>query len=219
MNGIHDMGGMHGFGAINAERNEPVFHEAWEARMFGLGRAMTSPPGFSIDRFRFLRECMPPVAYLAWSYYEHWYFATALSLLQANMISMEELLAGHASPDRRKRDDSQVAAQVASVFKTRGRFDREITSSPVFSVGQAVRARNLNPLGHTRLPRYARGKRGLVRRWYGAHVLPDSNARGDGERPAHLYSVMFAARELWGEEAAETDKVFLDLWENHLDAA
>jgi nitrile hydratase subunit beta len=219
MNGIHDLGAMHGFGTIHAEPDEPVFHEAWEARMFGLNLAKTSPPGFSADRFRFLRECMPPVTYLAWSYYEHWYFVTALSLLRANMISLDELLAGHASPDRRKRDDAMGADKVASAFKAGGRFDREIASAPVFSIGQAVKARNLNPSGHTRLPRYARGKRGLVRHWHGPHVLPDLNARGDGERPEHLYSVMFTARELWGEEAAETDKVFLDLWESYLDAA
>jgi nitrile hydratase len=219
MNGIHDMGGMHGFGAINAEPNEPVFHEAWEARMFGLVQAKTSPPRFSFDRFRYLRECLPPVNYLTWSYYEHWYFATVLSLLQADMISVDELVAGHASPDRRKRDDAQGVDKVTSTFRAGGRFDRDIASAPVFSVGQTVKARNLNPSGHTRLPRYARGKRGLVQRWHGAHVLPDSNARGDGEHPEHLYSIMFTARELWGAEAAERDKVFLDLWESYLDAA
>ena len=198
MNGVHDLGGMQCFGAVEAEQDEPVFHEVWEARMFGLRRAMTSPPGLSIDRFRFLRESMPPATYLTWSYYEHWYFATVLSLLQAGMITLEELLAGHASPDRSRRDDAQGAGQVANAFRTGGRFDREIVSSPAFSVGQPVMTRNLNPPGHIRLPRYARGKKGDVQRWHGAHVLPDSNAHGEGERPEHLYSVMFTARELWG---------------------
>lgn len=219
MNGVHDMGGMQCFGAIQLERDEPIFHQEWEARMFGLRRAMTSPPGFSIDRSRFLRECMPPATYLTWSYYEHWHFATVLSLLQAEMISVEELSAGHASSDRPKREDAQGADQVVNAFRTGGRFDREIASSPAFTVGQQVMARNLNPPGHIRLPRYARGRKGVVQRSHGAHVLPDANAHGEGERPEHLYSVVFTARELWGGDAAAKDKVYLDLWESYLDAA
>jgi nitrile hydratase beta subunit len=217
MNGVHDMGGMQCFGPITAERDEPVFHERWEARMFGLRRAMTSPPGFSIDRFRYLRECMPPVAYLSWSYYEHWWFATMLSLLEAGMLSEEELFSGHASLGREKRSDAQSTADVARIFRTGGRFARKVATPPVFAVGEAVRARTFNPTGHTRLPRYARGKQGIVQRRHGAHVLPDANAQGDGERPEHLYSVMFSARELWGEEAPGQDKVYLDLWESYLE--
>ena len=100
MNGIHDMGGMHGFGPIELEAKEPVFHEPCEARMFGLRRAMTSPPGSTIDRFRFLRESMPPAAYLSWSYYEHWYYSTVRSLLEAGYLTMAELRSGHAAADR-----------------------------------------------------------------------------------------------------------------------
>jgi nitrile hydratase len=219
MNGTHDMGGMHGYGPIAPEADEPVFHETWEARMFGLRRAMTSPPGFSIDRFRYLRETMPPVAYLTWSYYEHWYFATAQSLLEAGMITMEELRTGRAAAGRPKRNDAMRPADVERISKAGGKFARTIDTPPRFSAGQAVTARNLNPTGHTRLPRYARGKRGLVHRWRGAHVFADASARGDGECPQHLYTVMFTARELWGADAAPADKVYLDLWESYLDPA
>jgi nitrile hydratase beta subunit len=217
MNGIHDMGGMHGFGPIAPEANEPVFHEAWEGRMFGLPWAMTSPPGFTIDRFRFLRETMPPVTYLTWSYYEHWYFATALALLQADMVTIDELRSGRAGAGRARRSDVMRPADVDHAIRTGNRFARAIDPPPRFSAGQAVAARNLNSTGHTRLPRYARGKRGLVHHWHGAHVFADSSARGDGECPQHLYTVMFSARELWGADAAPNDKVYLDLWESYLD--
>ena len=111
MNGVHDMGGMHGFGPIAPEADEPVFHEIWEARMFGLSCAMTYPPGFTIDRSRYLGETMPPVAYLTWSYYEHWYFATAQSLLEAGIVTMEELRTGRAAAGRPKRNDAMRELQ------------------------------------------------------------------------------------------------------------
>jgi nitrile hydratase len=217
MNGIHDMGGMHGFGPIAPEANEPVFHENWEARMFGLRRAMTSPPGSSIDRFRFLRETMPPALYLTWSYYEHWYFATVQSLLQAGMVTVDELRTGRAAAGRPNRNDAMRPEAVERAASGAGNFVRAIAAPPRFAVGQAVITKNLNPTGHTRLPRYARGKRGFVHRWHGAHVFPDSNAHGNGEAPQHLYSIMFSAGELWGADAAPRDKVHLDLWESYLD--
>ena len=140
MNGIHDMGGMHGFGPIAAEAHEPVFHEPWERRMFGIRRAMTSPPGSTIDRFRHLRELMPPAAYLSWTYYEHWYFATALSLLQAGMITLDELCTGRAAPGSSKRDDAARAEDVDRHFKTAGNFARQVDTPPRFAAGQPVRA-------------------------------------------------------------------------------
>jgi nitrile hydratase len=217
VNGIHDMGGMHGFGPVVAEAREPVFHEPWERRMFGLRRAMTSPPGFTIDQFRHLRELMPPVAYLSWSYYEHWYFATALSLLQAGMLTMEELRTGRVAPGRSRRDDASRPEDVDRLLKTGGKFARPADAPPRFAAGQPVRTRNMHPVGHTRLPRYARDKCGVVHRWHGAHVFPDTNAHGRGECPGHLYTVMFTARALWGEEASPRDKVHLDLWESYLE--
>ena len=186
--------------------------------MFGIRRAMTSPPGSTIDRFRHLRELMPPAAYLSWSYYEHWYFATALSLLQAGMITMDELRTGQTAGGP-KRNDAARPEDVDRLFKRAGNFARQVDSSPRFAAGQLVKARNMHPTGHTRLPRYARGKQGVVHRWHGAHAFPDANAHGHGECPGHLYTVMFTARELWSEEAAPGDKVYLDLWESYLEPA
>jgi nitrile hydratase len=219
MNGIHDLGGMHGLGPIEREADEPAFHEPWEARMLGLRRAMTLAPGFTIDRFRFLRESMPPVAYLSWSYYEHWYYACARMLLEAGMVTLEELRTGHPQGDRPARNDAMRAAEVPTAFREGGRFSRPESAPARFPVGAAVIARNDHPATHTRLPRYARGKRGVVHRAHGAHVFPDSSAHGRGECPQHLYTVGFAARELWGGAAAPQDKVYLDLWESYLEPA
>lgn len=219
MNGIHDMGGMHGFGPVAPETHEPVFHEPWERRMFGISRARTSPPGFTTDRFRHLRELMPPDAYLSWTYYEHWYFATALSLLQAGIVTLDELRTGRAAADSPKRADAARPEDVDRNLKTAGNVARQVDAPPRFTAGETVRTRNMHPVGHTRLPRYARDKRGVIHRWHGAHVFPDTNAHGKGECPGHLYTVMFTARALWGEEASPHDKVHLDLWESYLEPA
>jgi nitrile hydratase beta subunit len=219
MNGIHDMGGMHGMGPIDPEPREPVFHEPWEARMFGLRRATTSPPGLNIDRSRHLRETMPPVAYLSWSYYDHWYFNLATALLQTGLVTMDELRTGRGGSPGAKRNDAMQASQVERAIATSGNFARPLSEAPRFAVGAAITTRNINPAGHTRLPRYARGKRGLVHRRHGGHVFPDTNARGEGECPQHLYTVAFTARELWGSEASSKDKVYLDLWESYLEPA
>lgn len=219
MNGIHDMGGMHGFGPVAPEAREPVFRDAWERRMFGIRRAMTSPPGATIDQFRHQRELMPPAAYLEWSYYEHWYFATVLSLLQAGMVTMAEVRSGRAAQGRSRRDDAARPEDVDRLFKTGGNFARQVDRPARFAAGETVRTRNMHPMGHTRLPRYARGKSGLIHRWHGTHVFPDTSAHGKGECPLHLYTVMFTARELWGEAAPARDKVCLDLWESYLEPA
>ncbi len=219
MNGVHDMGGMHGLGPIEREDDEPVFHERWEGRMFGISEAMTFPPGATIDRGRFLIEIMPPAAYLAQSYYERWYFTCAAAVLEGGMVTIEELRLGRAAPGFARRDDAQRAAEVALANATRGIYEREAREPPRFGIGQRVRTRNIHPAGHTRLPRYARGKVGVIHRHCGAHVFPDTNADGLGENPHPLYSVAFAARELWGEDAPLRDKVFVDLWERYLEPA
>ena len=219
MNGIHDMGGMHGFGPIAPERDEPVFHERWEARMFGLRQAMTFPPGMTIDKGRFEREQMPPVEYLSQSYYEHWYYSSASALLKAGYVTCAELRTGRAEPGVVKRADPRPASSVAAIVHESGKTSRTIPNPPSFAIDQSILTRNLNPAGHTRLPRYARGKRGRIHRLHGAHVFADSSARGDGEQPQHLYSVAISARELWGADAARDDKVFLDLWESYLDTS
>jgi hypothetical protein len=82
-----------------------------------------------------------------------------------------------------------------------------------------VRARNINPVGHTRSPRYARGKSGIIDRDHGVFVFPDTNSRFLGENPQHVYSVRFSARELWGDEAPAKDVVYIDMWDDYLEHA
>jgi nitrile hydratase subunit beta len=219
MNGVHDMGGMHGFGAIEPERDEPIFHEPWEARMFGIVRSMTYPPGSNIDRWRFERESMPPVEYLTQSYYEHWYSTATSLLLKAGFVAKSELISGNAEAGASRRTDAMPASAVAAAARAQGKSARAVSTPPRFAKGQLVLTRNLNPEGHTRLPRYARGKQGRVHLQHGGHVFPDSNARGEGEEPQHLYSVAFSARELWGADGSANDQVFLDLWESYLEPA
>jgi len=219
MNGIHDMGGMHGLGAILPEADEPVFHDRWEARMFGIAQAMTYPPTANQDRWRFLAERMPPAAYLTQSYYERWYFICASALLETGVATITELATGRGAPGSIRRDDAIHSGDVGTVIASEGRFSREAKTAPRFALGQHIVTRNMHPTGHTRLPRYARGRAGIIHHCHEAYVFPDTNARGDGECPQHLYTIAFAARELWGADAAPKDKIYLDLWESYLEPA
>ena len=217
MNAIHDLGGMHGFGAIDAERDEPPFHDAWEGRAGGILEVMTFPAGFTVDRFRYLRETLRPDLYLTQNYYEQWIYIAEQALLESGMISAEELARGKAQAP--KRNDAMRPEAVWDFLHDRTHSGRDVRDLPRFSVGQHVRARNLHPTGHTRLPRYARGKTGIIVSHHGAHVLPDASAHGKGDMPQHLYAVRFSARELWGEIANPRDGVHLDLWESYLEPA
>ena len=217
MNSIHDLGGMHGFGAIDAERDEPPFHHAWEGRAGGLLEVMTFPAGFTVDRFRYLRETLRPDLYLTQNYYEQWIYVAEQALLESGMISAAELARGEARGPR--RTDAIRRDAVWGFLHDRSHSGRAMPDAPRFTVGQHVRARNLQPTGHTRLPRYARGKAGAIVSHHGAHVLPDASAHGQGDRAQHLYTVRFAARELWGDGAHPRDSVHLDLWESYLEPA
>lgn len=219
MNGIHDLGGMHGFGAIQADVHEPPFHEAWEGRAAGILEVMTFPAGFTVDRFRYLRETLRPDLYLTQNYYEQWVYIAEQCLLEAGMISAQELKAGRAGLGSAPRSDAMRPAAVGAFLHDRAHSGRAVSTPPRFTIGQRVRARNTQPDGHTRLPRYARGKLGAVQRHHGGHVLPDASAHGKGDAPQHLYTVTFTARELWGESANPRDRIHLDLWESYLDPA
>jgi nitrile hydratase len=219
MNGVHDMGGMHGMGPIALEANEPVFHERWEARVYALNRAMGILGKWNIDAGRHSRERIPPADYLRMSYYEKWLAGLVMLLEETGVVSRAELDSGRAAPGSAKGAPPFTADKVAALVAARGAFDRPVNDPPRFTIGQSVRARKINLTGHTRLPRYARGAVGVVDRIHGAHVFPDSNAHLQGERAQHLYSVRFAARELWGADAAVRHSVYIDLWESYLDPA
>ena len=219
MNGVHDMGGMHGMGPIAPEPNEPVFHERWEARVYALNRAMGILGKWNIDAGRHARERIPPADYLRMSYYEKWLAGLIMLVRESGLATEAELESGRPDPGTGRTTPPLTSEQVGGLVAARGTFERPVNTSPRFAIGEQVRAKKINPAGHTRLPRYARGCVGVVDRIHGAHVLPDSNAHFRGENPQHLYSVRFSARELWGEAAAARDSVYIDLWEEYLEPA
>ena len=219
MNGVHDMGGMTCYGPVKPEENEPIFHAEWEKRVFamtmlGMGQIDT------LDAFRHAIERMDPAHYLSSTYYEHWLAALETLAVEKGLLTPEELATGVAQETGKQAEGPLPPEAVPAVVQGGvpcNRTEGRLTSR--FSVGDEVRARNLNPTGHTRLPRYVRGKNGTIAQVYGTFVYPDTNAHGQGEQPQPLYSVRFTARELWGPDAATTDNLYIDLWEDYLDPA
>lgn len=217
MNGVHDMGGMMGFGPVHAETNEPVFHAGWERRFYGLRASMGPYTGISIDELRYRRELTGPAAYLTQSYYENFCTAFVSLLLEKGFVTQAELAKGQAIEP--PRTAVGVRPDVVPGILTRKPYTRAVAEKPRYAIGDKVGARNMHPTGHTRLPRYVRAHVGEVVSWHGAHVFPDSNASGNGEAPQHLYTVRFAGRELWGADADPTVSVSVEAWESYLEAA
>jgi nitrile hydratase len=216
MNGVHDMGGMENLGPLVPEPEGTAFHETWEGRVHAM--SVASPTRSNIDAGRHQREKIPGPEYLAMSYYEKWFRGLTELLVAHGFATWAEIGQGKAEPGFRPATPLLRAEEVAPRFMRRGSYVRE-GAAPAFAVGDAVRARDLNPHGHTRLPRYARGREGVVVALHGAHVFPDSHVHGQGEDPRPLYTVRFAARELWGDAANPRDSVCLDLWEPYLERA
>jgi len=216
VNGAADLGGMMGFGPVVPEPEDERFHAEWERRILAMVLAMAAAGRWSIDRSRFVRESLPPSVYLGSSYYAIWTLGLERLLVATGLATAEELAEGRAhGPGAEVRAWSPEDARTA--FAAGSPYTRPAPGRARFAVGDAVRTRVLNPEGHTRLPRYARGKQGVVEAVHGAHVLPDSNAHGRGERPEWLYSVRFSGRELWGEAADPTLTVSIDAWDNYLE--
>jgi nitrile hydratase subunit beta len=213
MNGVHDMGGMDGFGPVTPEQNEPVFHADWERHAFALINRSFGAFGINIDEFRHAIERLPPARYLASSYYERWLGAVEALLVERGIITREELIARQA-PDV---DTASIARSAKTAAPVTVKDSAKRKAPPArFAKGDSVRARNINPSGHTRIPRYVRGKRGVVVRDWGVFVFPDTNAHHAGEKPQHCYCVSFEMRELWGK-AAERGRLNIDLWEDYLE--
>ena len=193
MNGVHDLGGSHGHGPVVAEQSEPVFHHPWEGRVYAMMGMVRGAGVFNLDEMRHGIERMGQAEYLSTSYYEHW--LAALEILLAEKGVKGEGPQRFSGLDSRDRPPLQ----------------------PRFAVSSPVRTRNLNPAGHTRLPRYARGKRGRLESVHGPFLLPDANAHGGRDAWQPVYTVVFASRELWGEQASARDTVSIDLWEEYLE--
>ncbi len=221
MTRIHDLGGTVGFGPVPVERDEPVFHARWEARVLGLTLLTKAPEGWNIDRNRHVRERMEPAAYLSASYYERWLAGLVLRLREAGEIEEADIAAHAGAPDRARPAEPARVEVMAERFGVRAPYDRPAPNGlpAPFEIGARVRTATADPSGHCRLPRYARGKLGEVVLRHGVHVFPDSNAMGGGEAPTHLYAVRFDGAELFGAEAEPGASVTLDLWHPHLEAA
>jgi nitrile hydratase subunit beta len=219
MNGIHDMGGMHGMGPIQEEKNEPVFHSPWEGRVFALRRAMGAWGKWNIDVTRYRVELVPAPDYLRMSYFERQFVAFIEMLIERGFITKGEAEGGTPALGSSKAIPALTVERAAVLVEKGVPTSRNVAMTPRFQAGQRVHARNIHPVGHTRLPRYARGKYGTIHRDHGVFVFPDTNAHFLGENPQHVYSVRFTARELWGEKAPPQDSVYLDLWDDYLEAA
>ena len=222
MNGIHDLGGMQGFGPVRPEpeSEEPVFHEEWEGRVYAMVRLIGSLELWNLDMVRHTRESLPPADYLAYSYYEIWFAALRKQLVDSGLVSEEELRTGGMSSAVSGAILERVlrAEQVrAKPFMTTS-YRRPAPGPARFAPGDRVRAFNRHPRGHTREPRYVRGHIGIIDEYYGSQIYPDLSADGVVEG-RHLYCVSFAARELWGESANVNSAVYIDLWEDYLEAA
>jgi nitrile hydratase subunit beta len=222
MNGVHDMGGMQDMGPIQYDRNEPVFHATWEGRLWGLMRAMAAFGSGRRRNFRYELENLPPAEYLRASYYERFFMTLVDRLLRGGVITRTELESGRPDAGSARETPRLTPSMVDEQLARRNSLRRDdVHVKPRFAAGQRVRARNINPVGHTRLPRYVRGRRGTVIRDHGVFGLQDTDASGYplGDRPQHVYTVRFTARELWGDAASSRDSVYLDLWDDYLERA
>src|SRR5579871_4660295 len=224
MNGVHDMGGMHGFGRVAREEHEPVFHEPWEGREHGMRFILTATQLFPLNEFRYEVERLDPVVYLNSSYYARHLEALIAGLIDKGVITPEELAerSAHyaAMPHASIANTTNPAIMAVAEARLHARFSppRELPGvTQRFAPGDQIRARVMHPRGHTRLPRYLRGKRGIVRRCYGFFEFPDHEL-GDPTGPLQpLYSVEFEMQEVWGESAEPGEALSADLWESYLE--
>lgn len=221
VNGVHDLGGMHGFGPVRTEDTAP-FHARWERRVRAMMMGMIRQGAFTLDEMRRAIESIPPAEYLASSYFERWLTALRALLLEKRVLAPAEIEAVIAQiandPELPWRRDNPTLPE-RSQEPSKPTVTPQNTPTLRFRRGDRVVARNQHPRSHTRLPRYIRGKPGIIDRVRGVYTFPDTNAYGQGEHPQAVYSVRFAARDLWGDAAAATDSVYIDLWESYLDPA
>ena len=227
MTRIHDMGGRFGDGPVPRETDESrTFAKDWHGRALALTVAAGALGKWNIDASRHMRECLPPVDYARFGYYEKWLAGLANLLVEHGIASAAEIAAGRSAG--LAADDLAArrldAARVEPALRSGGPSARHSLAGPAFAIGARVRTsaiagNRVQNGGHTRLPAYAAGRIGTVVLHHGAHVFPDSNAHFQGEAPQHLYTVSFAAGDLWQHAESPHDEVRLDLWEDYLEPA
>jgi nitrile hydratase subunit beta len=225
MNGVHDLGGMDGMGAVERDVDEPVFQAAWERTVFGIATAVLGQELMDSDQLRAGIERMPAVEYLTAPYYQRWLHSVQQHLLGTGILTADELaerlqrFRDDPSAPVPRRENAALTASLYALVVESGSPQRDVDRDPRFVAGDRVRTRNLHPEGHTRLPRYARDKVGEVVDVGACFVFPDTNASGEGEHPQHVYRVRFEAATLWGPSAEPRSAVYLDLWEVYLEPA
>ena len=235
---VHDMGGRTEFyGPVVEEANEPVFHQPWEGRVFGLSVALMPLLGRNVDAFRFAQERLPRDVYLS-GYYRRWLAGLERRLAEAGLLGPDEVdarLDGRLAPAGPRRISAVRRAVTSRGLRLllRPQLPRWIAGRVVplalgnaripfgrqrFSVGNRVRVRYTQAPGHTRQPAYVTGKPGVVVAHLGSFVFPDAHAVGRRARPQHLYTVAFDAGDLWGDRAEPGTEVRVDLYEPYLEA-
>ena len=213
MDGIHDLGGRQGFGPIAVTDDDPAFPTEWEGRLYAISQTV-GPEDMTIDWFRNLVELLEPKTYLNEPYFQKWLMVLLTSMVRSGMITKAEAL-GHGAESHAPPPPAQSVEELLAADQTHNTaYARPMDTAPAYETGQSVHTKRDMAACHTRLPQYARGRRGTVIAHHGAHVFPDANARGQ-EVAQHLYTVAFEATELWGDEGAPGDSVTLDLWESY----
>jgi nitrile hydratase subunit beta len=221
VNGPQDLGGQMGFGPISPEpeTTEPLFHAAWERRALALSLAAGALGHWTTDRSRFTRESLPPLVYYSSSYYEIWVRALINLLEQEGLVSAREVAEGRTiDPPAPTKRPPLTAELVAPTIAKGSPYLRESSAEAQFAVGQPIVTINHHPTGHTRLPRYARGRRGRIESVRGVFVYPDAMAHGP-DNPQWCYTIVFDATELWGAQADPHSTVSIDAFEPYLQAA
>jgi len=217
MDGVHDMGGMDGFGKVEPEKNEPVFHHRWEGRVLAMSRAIGVFRAWTIDTSRYAIEMMSPSFYLSRPYYEKWFVRNQNLLIERGLIDADEVAAGHALRPAKNLSRGPFSLEDIDKVTKRGSFYRPAQGPAKFKIGDQVRTKNIHPKTHTRLPRYARGHIGVVERIHGTHAFPDSVAAGKGDDPQWLYTVKFDSQEIWGADVDPMLKVSIEAFEPYLE--
>ena len=217
MNGPHDLGGQMGFGPINPEADEPVFHHDWEGRVLGVTLCAGAVGPWNLDKSRFSRESLAPSVYYSSTYYEIWLAGLEQLLVDADMVTADELAAGRSVRESSPPKRILTADRVSTVLGRGSPVSREPVTEAKFTQGQPVKTKVMHPKGHTRLPRYARGKHAVIESVAGCHIYPDAHANDEGESPQWLYTIRFDASELWGADAEASTTVCIDAWEPYLE--
>ncbi|HUQ52836.1 MAG TPA: nitrile hydratase subunit beta [Gammaproteobacteria bacterium] len=215
MNGVHDMGGMQGLGELHYARDDRAFHESWELRVHALTVAMAAHGKWRVLRPKI--EAIPAAEQLRMQYYERWLAALLEQTVDSGLATRAELERGRADSSAPRASPALTGAAAGEVPLRAPRTELNLDVAPRFAIGQTVRGRNLHPTTHTRMPRYTRGRVGVVERDRGVFALPDTDVYFLDPKPQHVYLVRFAARELWGEDAPARDSVYIDLWEDYLE--